>query len=60
MESCVPHWCRALVECAEAEGRVVLTSDAAFVAGRYCDSAYHVTGANKREQLTEARVLLLV
>ncbi len=45
--------CRALAECAEAEGRVVLTADGAFVGGGYCEAAFHVTGGNKREQLHE-------
>ena len=45
---------RALVDCAEAEGRVVLTGDRAFIERRYCDAAYFVRGADKRSQLQEA------
>jgi uncharacterized protein with PIN domain len=47
---------RALVDCAEEEGRVVLTGDRAFIERRYCDAAYFVRGADKRSQLQEARV----
>lgn len=51
------HQChsRVLVDCAEAEGRVVLTGDRAFIERRYCDAAYFVRGADKRSQLQEAR-----
>lgn len=43
------------MDCAEAEGRVVLTGDRAFIERRYCDAAYFVRGADKRSQLQEAR-----
>ena len=49
---------RALVDCAEAEGRVVLTGDRAFIERRYSDAAYFVRGADKRSQLQEARPAL--
>ena len=42
------------MDCAEAEGRVVLTGDRAFIERRYCDAAYFVRGADKRSQLQEA------
>lgn len=50
------HICRALVECAEAEGRVVLTADRTFIAGRYCEASYFIRGADKKAQLQEVRV----
>lgn len=48
--------CRALVECAAEEGRVVLTSDRTFITGRYCEAAYFVRGADKKAQLQEVRM----
>ena len=41
------------MECAEEERRVVLTSDRAFIARRYCEAAYFVRGPDKKSQLAE-------
>lgn len=44
---------RALAESCEMEGRVVLTSDASLAGSGWCCHCFHVTGANKKEQLLE-------
>jgi hypothetical protein len=44
---------RQLVERAEAEARVILTRDVAFLRRNLSDSAYHVRANTKREQLKE-------
>lgn len=45
--------CRWLVECAENDGRVVLTRDMAFMVARYTDQMFYVRSNTKQTQLVE-------